>query len=665
MLKTDLMMILLTWILHGISNGEMDVFLTPEIAIISEGETVTLQCLVTDVDHRFYTIKWSNTSHGAPASHLQSKQTLFEGRTINSSLTLWNPGVDFTTLYFCEVNHTTARGGSNLVAFAKSVVSGTPLARTSECHRSSDGDKVIHLYEGGPPVDISCKTLREPIVPELKWRFLQRDGKTGIVSRRYDDGIHRSINSSLEWDRQLDGLVLYCKATIPWDKLVANPCVIGLIRVVQQPRIIPGNTSLGFGFVNEVEYWCDVRGLYRQSCSYTWGCQPNVLGCYSDNDSLIINVNESSSLEKKIEVTCRVECMEDVHREAHANLTIHSESYSQHSRKASAEREGITVSLRLHSDPESDEYLLRCSVRYNGNGMNDEPTFAWYIDGIKQGISDTVDITPNHQQEIHSTYRVDQTFHLVVCDALYDGNITRVWSTFSDMVGASTETINFTTDHSFLQSSPKPAPNDRSSSNISESSLWLVISIGICASLALLIFAWVTFSTLARSRYWSPVNDSKVITFSIKSRRPSDHTDLDLNTNGDERQTASDESLDEYAYPELETNAADNDQRNEGEHFAFAVASGFNNDMDLKGSGYEELPDEISWPPQRADCHLGNDSVQPYQNFALPPSFSMTPPTPPLTHEYSTALSHSNDHYDHDDRESISSPLHHEYHDYF
>ncbi|XP_063970610.1 uncharacterized protein LOC135157743 [Lytechinus pictus] len=642
--------LLIPLILFGIINGKVDILLTPESAIISTGENITLQCQVNNVDHHFYAIRWRHTLHDV-SGPLQSNATLVkETLKLKSSLTLSNPGVSFTGLYFCEV-HYTGRGG-NLVSFATSLVSGIHSARISECHKSSSGGKVIHLFERGPSVDISCKAIKEPIVPELRWRFLQRAGRTYIDFSRDDDGIYRFIKSTLKWNQDWHDLILYCKAIEIGNTIVTSPCVIGLIKVIQQPQIIPRNTSLGFGFVNEVEFWCDIRGVYHQSCSYMWECQPNVPGCHSDNDTILFTIDESTSLGDEIDVICQVKCVQGFLGEAHATLTILYESLTQNS-MVSAEGAGIALSLQSHPVLESDDEFLRCSANYIGN---DKPIFAWYVDGIKQGISDSNETMPNHQQEVHSTYRVGHTFRSVVCDALYDGNIIRVWSTFSEVIGTTSDTISFTTNDFVLTSSPIPALTR--SLSLSIISIKLVIINGICASLAVLVFAWITFSLLRGSRYWGPVDNSKAKTFKVKSKLPSDNTEMNLTMNKQETKPVSSDSFEDYAYPEFQMQTT----KNEGEHFAFTVASGFS-DMEHGEGSYEEFPDEKSWQ-HGSDFHQGNKLIQPYQNFVFPSSSSLSPPlTPPLVHEYHTTSTHSEDH-DHGffGKDSSTYSLHHEYH---
>ncbi|XP_041460240.1 uncharacterized protein LOC121411528 [Lytechinus variegatus] len=658
MWKTEVMMIyvlLIPLILFSKAHGRVDILLTPESANVSTGENVTLRCQVNNVDHHFYAIRWSHTPHNGPGP-LQSNATLVqETLTLKSSLTLSNPGVNFTGLYFCEV-HYTGRGG-NLVSFATSLVSGNHSARISECHKSSGGGKVIHLSERGPSVDISCKAIKEPSVPELRWRFLQRTGTThtGIEFSRDDDGIYRFINSTLEWDTNRHDLILYCKAIEIENTILTSPCVIGLIKVIQQPQIIPRNTSLGFGFVNEVEFWCDMRGVYHQSCSYTWKCQPQVPGCHSDNDTILFTTDESTSLGDEIDVTCQVKCVQDFLGEAHATLTILYESSTLNS-MVSAEGAGIALSLQSHPVPESDDNFLRCSANYI---KNNKPIFAWYVDGIKQGISASNETMPNHQ-EVHSTYRVGHTFLSVVCDVLYDGNIIRVWSTFSEVIGTTSDTISFTTNDSVLTLSPIPALTRSLSLPII--SIKLVIINSICASLAVLVFVWITFSLLRGSRYWGPVDNSTAKTFKVKSKLPSDNTEMNLTMNKKETKPVSSDSLEEYAYPGFQMQTTMNDQ-NEVEHFAFTVASRFYRDMEHGEDGYEEFPDEKSWQ-HGSDSHQGSKLIQPYQNFAFPSSSSSNPPlTPPLVHEYYTTSTHSEDH----DRgfcgqDSSTYSLHHEYH---
>ena len=126
------------------SSGEMNVVLTPTNAVVSDRENVTLQCMVSDVDTRSYTIKWSHTPHDS-SGPLQSNITLIENtlsRTLKSSLTLSKPGPDFiTVLYFCEV-HYTGRGENlcsvcdivDLIRFM--VISRSMVERKSECFKS-------------------------------------------------------------------------------------------------------------------------------------------------------------------------------------------------------------------------------------------------------------------------------------------------------------------------------------------------------------------------------------------------------------------------------------------------------------------------------------------------------------------------------------------------
>lgn len=177
--------------LHGLtreSSGQMNVVLTPTNAVVSDRENVTLQCILNDVDTRSYTIKWSHTPYSS--GPLQSNRTLIEdtlSRTLTSSLTLSKPGPDFiTVLYFCEV-HYTGRGG-NLVTFAQSVISRSTVERKSECFKSDGQEKVIHLFQQGPSVNISCKVLRNPDPPTLRWNTLQRDRDDKIqLDFEFDD----------------------------------------------------------------------------------------------------------------------------------------------------------------------------------------------------------------------------------------------------------------------------------------------------------------------------------------------------------------------------------------------------------------------------------------------------------------------------------------------
>ena len=191
-------LLLIAVCLHGLtreSTGKMNVVVTPTNAVVSDGENVTLQCNVSDVNTRSYTIKWSHTPQDS-SDPLQSNITLIEdtlSRTLKSSLTLSQPGPNFiTVLYFCEL-HYTGRGGS-LVTFAQSVISRSIFERNSECVKSGgqvNGQrKVIHLFHQGPSVNISCKVSREPIVPELRWNTLQRDtdDKIKLEFSRVDDG---------------------------------------------------------------------------------------------------------------------------------------------------------------------------------------------------------------------------------------------------------------------------------------------------------------------------------------------------------------------------------------------------------------------------------------------------------------------------------------------
>lgn len=207
MRKSDSMRIPLLVIalcLHGLtreSSGEMNVVLTPTNAVVSDRENVTLQCNVSDVNTRSYTIKWGHTPQDS-SGPLQSNITLVEdtlSKTLKSSLTLSQPGPNFiTVLYFCEL-HYTGRGGS-LVTFAKSVISRTIFERRSECVKSDGQEKVIHLFHQGPSVDISCEVSREPTVPELRWNTLHRDtdDKIKLQFDRVDDGQYDIVCSKPE-----------------------------------------------------------------------------------------------------------------------------------------------------------------------------------------------------------------------------------------------------------------------------------------------------------------------------------------------------------------------------------------------------------------------------------------------------------------------------------
>lgn len=182
-------------------SGSVSVVLTPEKAIISDGQDVTLQCTVSNVDPDEYKIEWSDSFQNSRQT-LQSNRTTnrdTSSRTLSSSLILSTPGPNFILgFYVCEV-HSLGRGG-NLVTFAKSLVSLRTIEKKSKCTSNSRGqEEIIHLFQEGPPVTMSCRIARRPIV-ELRWKefhtpdniiddlidFVRDDnGKSGILEGIY------------------------------------------------------------------------------------------------------------------------------------------------------------------------------------------------------------------------------------------------------------------------------------------------------------------------------------------------------------------------------------------------------------------------------------------------------------------------------------------------
>ena len=140
-------------------------------------------------------------------------------------------------------------------------------------------------------------------------------------------GGKRYINTSLTWDPNFDGVIIYCNGETYQNSFAAKPCVIGLIKVVHEIHVVPSNTTLIHGIVNDVELRCEVQWISPYSCSYSWTCFPRdvVHGCHGDLDTVRVEVNSTSSAPefgRTVDVQCRVQCVANFSGNASAVLTI-------------------------------------------------------------------------------------------------------------------------------------------------------------------------------------------------------------------------------------------------------------------------------------------------------------------------------------------------------
>eukprot|EP00057_Strongylocentrotus_purpuratus_P026720 XP_011681194.1 PREDICTED: uncharacterized protein LOC105446282 [Strongylocentrotus purpuratus] len=420
---------------------------------------------------------------------------------------------------------------------------------------------------------MSCWIARRPIV-ELRWKaFHTADDIVNdlIDFVRDDNGIHRYINSTLRWDPRLNGRIVYCMATrYSGSSAPAEPRIIGLVKVVQPPRIIPNTTSISFGLVNQAEFWCDVRELSRQSCFYTWSCEPMFPGCLGNSNTLFLGINKTTPIpsNREVKVTCHVQCNlgvgnPGVAEEAHATLTFQNKSSisapnNQQWVDRSIDHTEFKLVLELYSESD-DENILKCAVNMTGY----QPTFSWYIDG-EPVLSNTSD-----QEQMHSYYHLGHSFNVVVCEVLIDTIITRVWSTYAQLLadvlytststggitthGQNTISNDYTEKYPVLKSSTSTTARESGFFSLPVSSRQLIIIITICASMAVVVFLWMAVSTFTRNiTKWKPRESPKTNNLKIKSKCPVDDTDTYLTPITGEQKGVFMDSSGDYAYPAFE-----------------------------------------------------------------------------------------------------------------
>lgn len=496
-------------------------------------------------------------------------------------------------------------------------------------------------------------------------------------------GIHRYINSTLRWDPRLNGLIVYCMATrYSGSSAPAKPCIIGLVKVVQPPRIIPNTTSISFGLVNQAEFWCDVRELSRQSCFYTWSCEPMYPGCLGNSNTLFLGINKTTPIpsNREVKVTCHVQCNlgvgnPDVTEEAHATLTFQnkysiSTPNNQQWVAGMIDHTEFKVALELYSESD-DENILKCAVNMTGY----QPTFSWYIDG------EPVLLNFSYQEEMHSYYRLGDSFNVVVCEVLIDTTITRALSTFAQLLadalytststggitthGQNTNSNNYTDKYSVLQPSTSTVTRESGFYSLPVSSRQLIIIITICASMAVVVFLWMAVSTFTRNiSKWKPRESPKTKNLKIKSKCPVDDTDTYLTPiTGEQKGVFMDLSAD-YAYPAFERRNT-SDVKNGRE----VVPTGL-------GSSDQSFPNETHYEvipggdlcPRWHRCQTDSqDQVYVNRNSLTPPSTSQSSSSlssvpsssPPLFHEYHTG--HGFLPQDDPSSSKRSHQIHHEY----
>ncbi|XP_041473667.1 uncharacterized protein LOC121422583 [Lytechinus variegatus] len=573
-------LVMSTLVMSCNGSGSISMDVTPEQATISDGQApVTLQCTLNDADPTEYKIEWSHSFQGGRET-LQSNRTAYRdivSGALTSSLILSEPGPMFViSLYVCEA-HSLGRGG-NLVTFKQSLVSQKIYGRRLECIKSGRAGRVIHLFQDGPHVDISCKIPRRPIVV-LRWKALHRRNDNvgdlfGFI--RGDNGVHRYINSSLRWDPRLNGLILYCQA-LSYRATAAEvePCIVGLIKVVQSPRIVPESTSISVGLVNEAEFWCDVRGLSRQACTFLWTCKPMIAGCHPNGDdgTLFVGVDATTQIPSngEVTITCEIQCSPDITGEANATLIFQnwsSVSPANNRQLVSGLVDGIDfeATLELHSGL-GDGATLKCAVNMTGY----QPTFSWYVDGQRVGLLENM----TFDGETNSYYRLERSFSVVMCEVLIGDTIARVWDTFTHLFSSvhstsvPTSTVSTGTLITFEEISIRDSsigsystyqlsinPTIPSEARLFQgNSRILAIFVIICGSTALIFFLWMAVSRLTRhSSSRKPRECTKTKIFRTKQRRQEDDGYLTPEPIRDHRGVSLEPLgiVGEYAYPAFE-----------------------------------------------------------------------------------------------------------------
>lgn len=460
----------------------------------------------------------------------------------------------------------------------------------------------------------------------------------------------------------------------------AEPRIIGLIKVVQSPRIIPNTTSISFGLVNQAEFWCDVRELSRQSCFYTWSCEPMFDGCLGNSDSLFLGINKTTQIpsNREVKVTCRVQCNLGVgnpviSEEVHATLTfqnISSISAPNNQQWVAGSIDHTEFKLVLELYESDDENILKCGVNRTGY----QPTFSWYIDG------EPVPSNTSYQEQMHSYYHFGYSFNVVVCEVLIDTTITRVWSTFAhlhaDVLYTSTSTggvtthgqntisNNFTDKYSALPSN-RTATQESGFYSLPVSSRQLIIIITICASMAVVVFLWMVVSTFTRNiTKWKPRESPKTNNLKIQSKCPVNDTDTYLTPiTGEQKGVFMDLSGD-YDYPAFERKNP-SDFKNGREVVPTGLRS---NDQSIPNETHYEVIPGGDLCPRWHRCQTDSqDQVYVNRNSSTPPStsnsslsFSSLPSSsPPLVHEYHTG--HGFLQQDDPSSSKRSHQIHHEY----